>query len=79
MAVDEEEPPVLPPGGNVSNLEFLGCILGYALVFTVILGLPIALVYGAISGDWRLLIPWAISVVLVFIFGRLNMIPIIGS
>ena len=56
MGADGEEPPVLPPGGNVSNLEFLGCIAGYLLVLTVILGLPIAIVFGV-----TLLLSWPLA------------------
>ena len=82
MTPSEDDPPpdpVLPPGRNVGlwDLEFAGCLLAYAMIAVVILGLPVALIYGLLSGDWRLLIPWAIIVVIVFILGRLNKIPII--
>jgi hypothetical protein len=45
----------------------------------VIVGLPVALLYGVFSGDWRLLIPWAIAVAFVFVFGRRGRIPMISG
>ena len=53
-----------------------GCFVAYLLMAIEIIGLPLGIVFGLVTGEWRWLIPWAFVAITVFILGRLNRIPI---
>jgi hypothetical protein len=72
-----ESEPVLPPGREVPWRDMTGCFVGYLLITVEIIGLPLGVVFGLLTGEWRWLIPWAVVAVTVFVLGRLNLIPII--
>ena len=74
-----EPEPVLPPGREVAWREMTGCFVAYLLMAIAIIGLPLGIVFGLVTGEWRWIIPWAIVAVAVFVLGRLNRIPIFGD
>ena len=53
-----------------------GCFVAYLLIAIEIIGLPIGIVVGLVSGEWRWLIPWALVAITVFVLGRRDKIPI---
>jgi hypothetical protein len=70
--------PVLPPGREVPWSDMVGCFAAYLLMAIEIIGLPLGIVFGLLTGEWRWLVPWAIVAITVFVLGRLNRIPIIS-
>jgi hypothetical protein len=74
-----EPEPVLPPGREVAWREMTGCFAAYLLMAIAIIGLPLGIVFGIVTGEWRWIAPWAVVAIAVFVLGRLNRIPIIGS
>ena len=57
----------------------VGCFAAYLLMAIKIIGLPLGIVFGVLTGEWRWLVPWAIVAIAVVVLGRLNRIPIIGD
>jgi uncharacterized membrane protein YczE len=41
-----------------------------------IFSLPLGIVFGLVTGEWRWLVPWAIVAITVFVLGRRDKIPI---
>ena len=71
-----EPDPVLPRGREVPWRFMTGCFVAYLLIAIEIVGLPVGIVFGLVSGEWRWLIPWALVAVTVFVLGRRDKIPI---
>jgi len=71
--------PVLRPGREVAWREMTGCFVAYLLMAVAIIGLPLGIVFGLLTGEWRWLVPWAVVAIAVFVLGRLNKIPIFGD
>src|SRR6478609_5687 len=74
-----EPEPVLRPGREVAWREMTGCFVAYLLMAIAIIGLPLGIVVGIVTGEWRWLVPWALVAIAVVVLGRLNKIPIFGD
>ena len=53
-----------------------GCFVAYLLMAIEIIGLPLGIVFGLVTGEWRWLVPWAFVAITVFVLGRRDKIPI---
>ncbi len=71
--------PILRPGREVAWREMTGCFVAYLLMAVAIIGLPLGIVFGLLTGEWRWIVPWAVVAIAVFVAGRLNKIPIFGD
>ena len=74
-----ESEPFLPPGREVPWREMTGCFVAYLLMAIEIIGLPVGIVFGLVTGEWRWIVPWALVAITIFVLGRLNLIPIFGD
>jgi len=70
---------VLRPGREVAWREMTGCFVAYLVMAIAIIGLPLGIVVGIVTGEWRWLVPWALVAIAVVVLGRLNKIPIFGD
>ena len=61
---------------DATGIFMTGCFVAYLLIAIEIIGLPVGIVFGLVSGEWRWLIPWALVAVTVFVLGRRDKIPI---
>jgi hypothetical protein len=71
-----EPEPVLPRGREVPWRFLTGCFAAYLLMAIEIIGLPLGIVLGLATGEWRWIVPWAAVAITVFVLGRLDKIPI---